>query len=102
MDIHAIFMWVDLFGGISWIFKLKTKSQFTDLLCPDWQFSSYFFPILLFYFYFEYINQYKFWMIGNYQEIFEFVLSLGFLFLASSNLQKVKNIKLEMVGSIKY
>ena len=91
MDIHSIFIFVGLVGGISWAFKINTKSQFTDFLYPDWQFSSYFFAAFLFYFYFEYINRYGFWEIGNHQEVLEFVLSLGFLLLALSNLQKAKH-----------
>ena len=90
INLHILFMFVGFFGGASWILKNFRKNCFLDLLCPDWQYASYFFPVFFFYFYFDFVRPH-FYIIGNHQELFEFILSCGFLLIASSNYRKIAN-----------
>jgi len=86
-QLHILFMLVGFFGGASWVLKPYINGLFADLLCVDWHLSSYFFPVFLFYFYYDYIRP-SFFIIGNEQELFELILSFGFISLAASNYRK--------------
>lgn len=86
-QLHILFMIVGFFGGASWVLKAYIEGLFADLLCVDWHLSSYFFPVFLFYFYYDYIRP-SFFIIGNEQELFELILSFGFISLAVSNHRK--------------
>jgi hypothetical protein len=86
---HLLFMAIGLYGGLGWVVKSYAKSQIADLLIPDWYFSSFFLPVFLFYFYYDFVRP-SFFIIGNVQELFEFVLAFGFLFFSMVNVSKIK------------
>jgi hypothetical protein len=89
LRIHLLYMMVGFHGGFSWVYKRFSKgSLLTNLVCPDWHYASYFLPVLAFYFYYDYIRPH-FYIIENHQELFELILSLGFLLLSASNYRKV-------------
>jgi hypothetical protein len=86
---HNLFMVVGFFGSFAWTYKSISKSRlFTDLLCPSWYCATYFFPVLAFYFYFDYIRPH-YYLIGNHQELFELILSFGFVLVSVSNYRRV-------------
>ena len=89
LSIHPLFMAIGLYGGLGWIVKKFLKDPISDLLIPDWHFSTFFLPVFLFYFYYDFIRP-VFFIIGNVQELFEFVLAFGFLFFSMANLLKIK------------
>jgi uncharacterized membrane protein len=88
-NMHLLFMAIGLYGGFGWIVKKYVKSQISDLFIPDWHFSTFFFQVFLFYFYYDFIRP-VFFIINNEQELFEFVLAFGFLFFSIANVSKIK------------
>ena len=101
MNTHALFMIVGFFGSVAWVYKHISKRRLvTDLVCPDWTYASYFFPVFLFYLYYDYIRPYLLivgnenFIIGNEQELFELILSFGFLLLSISNYRKVATVSM--------
>jgi hypothetical protein len=94
MNIHLLFMAIGFFGGFAWVYKRISKGGlFTDLVCPEWHYASYFFPVFVFYFYWDFIRPH-FHIIGNQQELFELILSFGFLLLSFLNYRKVATLSI--------
>jgi hypothetical protein len=89
VPLHLLFMAIGIYGGLGWAVKKFAKSTIVDLLIPDWHFSSFFLPVFLFYFYYDFVRP-VFYIIGNVQELFEFVLAFGFLFFSMVNVSKIK------------
>jgi len=81
---HWLFMAVGFWGSFGWIYKrIRKGGLLTDLVCADWHYSSYFFPVLAWYFNYDFTR--FFFPIENYQELFEFILSFGFVLVSISN-----------------
>ena len=87
--IHLLLMAVGVYGGLGWVVKKYANSEIADLLIPDWHFSTFFLPVFLFYFYYDFVMP-VFYIIGNVQELFELMLAFGFLFLSMANVSKIK------------
>jgi hypothetical protein len=95
--LHKSFIVVGLFGGISWIAKFFIEKFGTlDYLCVDWFISLYFIPTAIFYLYIDEVNG-SLWI---HQELFEFVLSMGFLLVAISNYLRAFNHSKLYKGSL--
>jgi len=87
---HTLYMLVGIYGGLGWLVKKYVYSQIADVLIPDWHLSIYFFQIFLFYFSFDFILPVIF-IIRPSQELFEFVLAIGFLLFSVENLIKIRH-----------
>ena len=85
---------VGFIGGLGWLLRFNVKNlSIKDLVLTEWYVMFYFLPIALFYTQLLYIFHY-----GNeHQEVFEALLSLGFLCVALINQRKVeKHLKKEI------
>ena len=81
------FVLVGYFGGLSWIFLGKTLNYSkTNPVLSEWYLSLYFLPVSIFY-------TQKIWILhwgNNHQELFETILSFGFLGISLINLRRFK------------
>ena len=66
---------IGCYGALSWILRRNHKKlSIRDMVLPEWYISSYFLPTALFY-----------TQLNHHQELFESLLSFGFLIFACSN-----------------
>lgn len=92
-NLHDLFIIVGFYGGLMFkIFPKDTKNlmRVRNILIPQKQYSLYFLPTGIFYFYFEYINRLELYVIGSHQEVVELILSAGFLLLAMDHREQIK------------
>jgi len=90
--LHNAFILVGLAGGLGWLLKEARGNGWRDVLLADWYCALYFLPTAAFYTQWEYLNRLGFYTISHHQELFETVLSLGFLAVALSNLVRARRI----------
>lgn len=93
--LHLAYMLVGLYGAIAWLIATKFfKKIFGDnyvYLVPSKKLTLYFFTVLLFYFFLDFIRPEIFAQTATYildprdQEIFETILSIGFLIFSYEN-----------------
>ena len=96
--VHLIFIVIGLYGGLSWMLKrFIEKNDYREFLFVDRLYALYFIPVSFFYFYLDYINPLNIFVIGNHQEVFETLLSLGFFLVSLSNYQKTKLLTPEVI-----
>ena len=92
---HLAYMVVGLAGSISFILRRFLRGQRFAMLLPGWEHSLYFFQVFAFYFYFDFIRPFLY-IYGNEQELFEMILSFGFLLVSISNLVTVFRLEPKM------
>lgn len=84
------FVLVGAYGSFTWLLRRSVKPlSIADLVFPDWFLALYFLPVCVFYFQKIYLFRWG----NNHQELFETVLSFGFLAVSYINYLKISKPK---------
>jgi len=90
---HKAFIVVGFLGGFGFILRnIFDNFRWSKILFVDINLCLYFFPVAIFYAYFDWINPLGIYIIGNHQELYETLLSFGFLLLSFSNYLQIKKL----------
>lgn len=101
--LHNSFILVGAYGTFAWI-HLRTKRvdrRVYPYFIPEWYLSSYFFPVLFFYVYHDYVMPYYNFLdfSSREQEPSELILSIGFfLFVLINRFRQIQDFRLPEPG----
>lgn len=101
--LHNSFILIGAYGTFSWILLKTNKGDSLEYpyFIPEWYLSSYFFAVLFFYVYRDYVMPYYNFLelTTREQEPSEFILSMGFfLFLLINRFRQIQDFRLPEPG----